>query len=114
MSVQHSIGNFVVESGNVLVFDHIASNGPMWSGDGERLESADVTFERPFIEPPILHLSIEMIDADNARNLRLQLRSEDVRREGFRAIAFTWSDTRIGRLSIAWMAIGRSGSEWDV
>ncbi|MEM7178470.1 MAG: H-type lectin domain-containing protein [Pseudomonadota bacterium] len=114
MSVQYSTGGLIVASGTALIFDHIDVNGPMWAKSGEREESADVLFDQPFNQRPSIHLSIQMIDADSARNLRLQLRSADIRRTGFRAIAYTWNDTRIGRLAVSWMALGRTGSEWDV
>ena len=114
MSVQYSTGGLVVASGTALVFDHVEGSGPMWASSGEREESVAVLFDQPFSHRPSVHLSIQMIDADNAMNLRLQLRSADIRKAGFRAIAYTWSDTRIGRLAVSWMAIGRTGSEWDV
>lgn len=86
----------------------------MWTEKGERWAEKTIRFEAPFDKAPQVLLSVEMIDADHSTNLRLQLRPEDVRRGSFKAVAYTWSDTRIGRLSISWMAIGRTGSEWDV
>lgn len=114
MSIQYSTGSLFVASGIALIFDHIEDEGEMWFGAGERWSSVHVPFEDAFDKPPVIQLSIEMIDADHARNLRLQLRAEDVKRTGFRAVAYTWKDTRIGRLSVSWMAIGKTGSEWDV
>ncbi|MEM7236609.1 MAG: H-type lectin domain-containing protein [Pseudomonadota bacterium] len=114
MSIQYSTGSLFVASGTAPVFDHIESEGEMWFGKGERWAAAHVTFDEPFDKPPVVQLSIEMIDADHGRNLRLQLTAEHVTRTGFRAVAYTWNDTRIGRLSISWMAIGKTGSEWDV
>lgn len=114
MSVHYSTGGLVVASGTVLVFDHVDTGGAMWAKSGEREASATVAFDQPFSVRPAVHLSIQMVDADNARNLRLQLRSSDLRKTGFRVIAYTWNDTRIGRLSVSWMAIGQTGSEWDV
>lgn len=114
MSMQYSTGSLFVASGTTLVFDHIESDGEMWFGKGERWAGTDVAFDEPFDKSPVVQMSIEMIDADHNCNLRLQLNAEKVTRTGFRATAYTWSDTRIGRLSVSWMAIGKTGSEWDV
>jgi hypothetical protein len=107
-----------IESGIARLFDHIESDGPMWTGSGERWEAAPVTFTTPFTKPPSVHMSISMIDAASDRNLRLSMRASNTTVEGFTAIAQTWSDTRIGRLEIAWTAIGTSVENstplWDV
>lgn len=114
MSFQHSVGGISTAAGSVLVFDHIETNGQMWVGTGERRATAKVKFEAAFDRAPHVLLSISMIDADNGSNLRLQLSAENVTRTGFMAIAYTWKDTRIGRLSVSWIAMGKFGSEWDV
>ncbi|MEM7509158.1 MAG: H-type lectin domain-containing protein [Pseudomonadota bacterium] len=114
MSVQYSTGNVSTAAGTELLFDHIESSGPMWAARGERWAEKFIHFETPFDRPPHVMMSIEMIDADHSTNMRLQLRPEDVKRHGFKAVAYTWSDTRIGRLSVSWIALGKMGSEWDV
>ncbi|MEM0921640.1 MAG: H-type lectin domain-containing protein [Pseudomonadota bacterium] len=114
MTLQYSTGSLSTLSGTDLVFDHIEDEGPMWIEKGERWAEHPIRFDSPFDKAPHVLLSVEMIDADHSTNLRLQLRAEEVRRGGFKAVAYTWSDTRIGRLSVSWLAIGRTGSEWDV
>ncbi len=107
-----------VDSGRAQMFDHISSDGPMWAGNGKRWARTVVRFEAPFQSAPSIHLSISMIDAASARNLRLELTAEDVSTDGFTVVAHTWSDTRIGRLQVQWTAIGgrAEGGEplWDV
>lgn len=107
-----------IESGNARIFDHIESNGPMWSETGERSEATQVTFNTLFTKPPAVHMSISMIDTDSSRNLRLSLKASNTTAEGFSAIAAVWSDTRIGRLEVAWTAIGISVENttplWDL
>lgn len=107
-----------IESGVAQVFDHVETGGPMWTGTGERWETAPISFSTPFTQPPSVHMSISMIDAASDRNLRLSMRASNTTVEGFTAIAQTWSDTRIGRLEVAWTAIGTSIGEatplWDV
>ena len=114
MSIQYSTGSLSTASGTDLIFDHIEDSGPMWTDRGERWAEKTIHFETPFDKPPQVMLSIEMIDADHSTNMRLQLRAEDVRRGSFKAVAYTWSDTRIGRLSVSWLALGKLGSEWEV
>lgn len=107
-----------VDSGVARMFDHFEAQGPMWTGTGKRWSRQVVRFVTPFQAPPNIQLSVAMIDADSARNLRLELIAEDVSAEGFTAVAHTWSDTRIGRLHLNWMAVGsrsaHSAPLWDV
>lgn len=107
-----------VTSGRVEVFDHILSNGPMWTGSGKRWARAAVSFDQPFVTTPVVQVSISMIDADTGKNLRLEFTTEDLGPDGFTIVAHTWSDTRIGRLQVNWTAIGQgaAGAEplWDV
>ena len=107
-----------VDNGKVQVFDHIEDEGPMWSGEGKRWSRAWVTFDNAFAEPPVVQLSIAMIDADSGPNLRLELSAEDVSERGFTAVSHTWGDTRIGRLNVNWTAIGMRHAQaeplWDV
>ena len=107
-----------VDCGKARIFDHIESEGPMWSGSGKRWARAAVRFDTPFHAAPAVQLTIAMIDADTGKNLRLELTTEDVSPEGFTAVAHTWSDTRIGRLQVNWTAIGARADNaeplWDV
>ncbi|MFK7942224.1 MAG: H-type lectin domain-containing protein [Paracoccaceae bacterium] len=109
---------FAVINGVASIFDHIESEGPMWRGTGKRWARAAVRFPTSFVLPPVVQLSLAMIDADSGRNLRLELTTEDVSRGGFTAVAHTWSDTRIGRLQLNWTAFGQGtvAAEplWDV
>jgi hypothetical protein len=106
------------DQGAVTVFDHIDPAGPMWAGTGRREVAVRVSFRARFAEPPGVIVSIRMIDGDAGSNLRLDLETRDIDTDGFTLVARTWSDTRIGRLGVAWLAVGpgRDGAEesWDV
>ena len=111
--------NSVAIEGSVAqVFDHIDNGGPMWAGTGKRWARTIVNFQENFNKAPTVQLSIAMIDADSARNLRLELYAEDVTADGFTAVAHTWNDTRIGRLHVNWTAVGTTDAEipgvWEV
>lgn len=110
-----------VESGQVALFDHIEPEGPMWAGAGPRTVESSIRFGGAFAAPPGVHVSISSIDAAHEQNLRLRLEALDVSSEGFRLAVHTWGDTRIGRLSVSWLAIGSSAAAieseaavWDV
>ena len=107
-----------IEGSVARVFDHIDNSGPMWAGTGKRWSRAVVRFNEKFNKPPTVQLSIAMIDADSARNLRLELYTEDVTPDGFTVVAHTWNDTRIGRLHVNWTAVGTTDADvpgkWSV
>lgn len=88
------------------IFNHVDDNLPMWSEDGERQVSTEIEFAAPFQKPPHIHLGLSGIDSSQAQNLRFNLLAEDITVEGFRLVFRTWSDTRIGRASVNWTAIG--------
>lgn len=105
-----------VASGEVELFNHFASDGFMWVGEGPREVATTVTFDQPFAATPVVQLGITALDASNSDNLRLNLYSRDVSKTGFTIAAFTWLETRIARLNVAWSAMGELSDEeyWDV
>ncbi len=90
----------------------------MWCGRGDRMVASRVAFKNPFISKPAIQVAISAIDAAKEQNLRLRLSAEQISNDGFLLEAHTWDDTRIGRLSVSWLAVGpdRDDSEtgWNV
>ena len=87
--------------------------------DGYRLPRGltQVMFNAPFLAAPIVNLSIGLIDQDHAQHQRVVIEARNVSETGFIAEAHTWSDTRLARLSLNWMAIGavaEPDKAWDV
>lgn len=97
---------FLAQNGQLELFSHYDINGPMWDGEGARQVEVLVTFERPFSSPPIVQVSLNGIDAAHEQNLRLYVTAEKITKSSFRVVAKTWSDTRIARLGVSWMACG--------
>ncbi|MDS9467666.1 H-type lectin domain-containing protein [Paracoccus sp. MBLB3053] len=93
-------------SGSMLMFSAFEEGGPMWSGEGPRLETRLVPFDEPFVEPPVVHLSMGMWDIGVSANQRADLRAADVTRDGFKIEFRTWGDTQVARVRVTWMAIG--------
>lgn len=88
------------------LFNHCDSEGPMWSGRDDRDFRLPVTFDAKFDAPPMVTLGLSGIDIAHEQNARLVLVAEDISPEGFTIVLRTWSDTRIGRASASWMAVG--------
>ena len=78
----------------------------MWTGDGPRVASHTVRFAERFIDPPAVHVSINMWDIGTGHNARADITAEDVTIEGFRIVFRTWGDTKVARVRAEWMAIG--------
>lgn len=97
----------IVDSGELLMFDHVHNDGDMWTGKGEREVRRQIRFQAEFTDPPRVMLSVQMIDGDAGSNLRLDLRSLDIDTNGFTSVAKTWSDTKVGRLRVTWIALGQ-------
>ena len=109
----HRIG---VDTGVAHLFSDFAEGGEMWSGEGERQKSVDVTFSEPFLTPPVIHIGFSLWDMSNDANTRVDLKSENITGDGFTIIFTTWGDTKVARMRANWMAIGEVEDEeiWDV
>ena len=105
-----------VDQGVTSLFSHYESDGEMWTGTGEREVRQTINFTSPFLEPPAVHLSIALFDLDQETNGRADLAAEKVTETGFEAVFRTWSDTRVARIRVSWLAVGPVSFEddWDV
>nr|WP_142662747.1 H-type lectin domain-containing protein [Paracoccus laeviglucosivorans] len=99
----HAVG---VSNGAVDLFSAFEDGGPMWSGQGPRLETFQVAFPEAFVEPPVVHLSLGMWDIGVNGNQRVDLKATLVTVEGFQIEFRTWGDTRVARVRANWLAIG--------
>lgn len=78
----------------------------MWTGSGERVERHRVQFDEAFVAPPVVHLSLSMLDVAHDANQRLDVHAAEVTPTGFVIEFRTWEDTRVARVRASWMAIG--------
>ncbi|WP_411837350.1 H-type lectin domain-containing protein [Paracoccus sp. ME4] len=106
----HEIG---IQRGEVMVVSDFDTQGPMWTGEGERIHRQPIVFDERFIAPPVVHVSMGMWDMDSERNQRGDLRVEAVTLTGFELVFQTWGDTRIARMRVSWLAIGAVPDEQD-
>lgn len=95
-----------VANGAVDMFSAFEDGSPMWTGEGPRLERREVRFSEPFVEPPVVHISMGMWDIGINGNQRADLKAVEITRDGFQVEFRTWGDTRVARVRASWMAIG--------
>ncbi len=105
-----------IDQGNEELFSEFASGGAMWTGSGARERRLWVKFAEPFLSPPSVHVSLSLWDMDSAANVRADLAAEKIGLEGFDLVFRTWSDTRVARVRMSWMAIGelRNQDDWEL
>ena len=109
----HLIG---VDQGDLTLFSEFENGGDMWTGEGDRERRQRVDFTEPFRVAPTIQVSVSMWDVDSAAALRAELVSENVDPEGFDVVFRTWSDTKIARIRVNWLAIGELSHEddWEI
>lgn len=112
MSAQ-SVG---IEQGSRQLFSDYATNGVMWTGEGDRESRSVVAFSEPFRMPPAVLVGVSLWDMDHQTNMRADLTAENVTESGFHLVFRTWGNTRIARLRADWTAIGpvRDADDWEV
>ena len=88
------------------LFNHCDINGPMWSGRDDRQFRLPVLFATAFDAAPMITVGLTGLDIAHEQNARLVIEAETITAKGFDLVLRTWSDTRIGRASVNWMAIG--------
>lgn len=102
-----------IDQGNEEVFSDFASGGEMWTGSGARERRKTVAFSEPFRTPPSVQVALSLWDMDQGANVRADVTSDKVTAEGFELVFRTWSDTRVARVRMNWIAIGEVASEDD-
>ncbi|WP_341211639.1 H-type lectin domain-containing protein [uncultured Limimaricola sp.] len=113
---QYFQGNFGIDQGEVTPFSDFENNGPMWVGTGTREVRTRIPFEVAFALPPIVHVSVTMWDVAAEAATRLDVGAEEIDQKGFTLRVRTWSDSRIARVRVAWLAFGacRDDEMWEV
>lgn len=109
----HAVG---VTRGSAVLFSAYEDGGPMWTGEGPRVERHRVSFDEPFLKPPVVHVAIAMWDIEGGTNQRADISADQISPEGFEIVFRTWGDTRVARVRADWLAIGQvlHDEDWDV
>ncbi|WP_171209991.1 MULTISPECIES: H-type lectin domain-containing protein [unclassified Ruegeria] len=109
----HPIG---IDQGEEVLFSEFGNGGEMWTGEGPRERRTEIQFAERFRSPPVVQLGISLWDVDNSSALRAEVTTSDITCDGFVAVFRTWSDTRIARIRVAWIAMGEvaHADDWQI
>ncbi|MFN3525340.1 MAG: H-type lectin domain-containing protein [Paracoccus sp. (in: a-proteobacteria)] len=95
-----------ISQGVVQLVSDFDTNGPLWTGEGDRSVRQQVVFPERFLSSPAVHVSASMWDLDTSVNQRGDLSVENITPVGFEVVFKTWGDSRIARMRVQWTAIG--------
>ncbi|MEL6608865.1 MAG: H-type lectin domain-containing protein [Pseudomonadota bacterium] len=109
----HYIG---IDQGEEILFQDFENGGPMWTGTGPRMSRRLVSYGEAFRSAPSVQVALTMWDFDEAKNARVDLKAENITKDGFEIVFRTWGDTRVARVRVGWTAMGelRDSDEWDL
>jgi carbonic anhydrase len=85
--------------------DYTAQGYTLDKNSGERVFSKYVTFENGFEKAPTIILNVTKLDAAKDTNVRYEVTSEAVSRDGFTIKIKTWNDTKIFAVGGNWIAV---------
>ena len=93
----------VFQTGKFSV-DRTVANYSLDQGSGDRTVTVEVNFEKPFDARPFVILAVTTVDASREANLRYEVKTVSVTRDGFVFQVRTWADTKLHSLGGSWMA----------
>ncbi len=94
-----------IQSGKEIVFQHYPSK-PMWTGSGDREVRKTFKFRKRFKSDPTVVASIAGFDVDDKTNARVEVDVVHASEDHFDVRVKTWSNTKLARVSISWIAYG--------
>ena len=105
-----------VQAGDLLLFSDFEDDGDMWKGEGARMVRRAISFDEPFLRPPVVTVHMTMVDMSNDAFIRADIQAEAVTKSGFDIVFRTWGDSRVARIRAGWQAIGAAVDEdgWEL
>ena len=108
------VGSLIgIDQGNEEIFSDFASGGDMWTGHGARERRKYVKFSQPFRSIRSVQVTLSLWDMDQGANVRADITADNVTKIGCDLVFRTWSDTRVARVRMSWMAVGEVASDDD-
>ncbi len=99
-----------LEAREIPVVDHgdfiKDKNSDLNKGEGERLITEKITFNKVFKKAPVVKASLSGIDPGDQFPARIDVRAENVTTEGCDIVMGTWGNSTIYFLKVNWTAIG--------
>ena len=105
-----------VDQGEAVVFSDFEDGGEMWVGQGPRERRKQIQFSGTFRTPPTVQTSVSLWDLDTQTAFRGDVKAENITTKTCDIVFRTWSDTRVARVRVAWLAIGELSDpeDWDL
>jgi len=86
---------------------NVGVNTAGWSllhGTGDRYFDVPITFQAPFVGPPLVQVSLATLDADGGPNLRVEVLAVNITPLQFTLRMHTWADTKLYVVHATWIA----------
>jgi hypothetical protein len=95
----------IVQTGT-FKFDWHMKDYTLDKNDGERVFQQEVAFDKPFNVKPEVIVCVDLVDSEKTTNVRYEVRTLSVSRDGFLVQVRTWADTKLYGVGGQWMAVG--------
>jgi hypothetical protein len=93
-----------IQTGNYRL-DRNLTDYTLDKNEGDRVVQLEITFNRPFDVKPDVILSVNYLDADKDKNIRYEVKTSSISRDGFLVQVRTWSDSKIFSIGGSWIAV---------
>ncbi|MFH0991983.1 MAG: H-type lectin domain-containing protein [bacterium] len=93
-----------VQSGRYM-FDKNLKDYTLDKESGDRVVQLEVTFPKAFEQKPEVIVAVNYLDCDKEKNLRYEVKTISVSRDGFLVQVKTWGDTKIYAIGGGWIAV---------
>lgn len=81
-----------------------SANYTLNKNEGNRNVIVEVEFDQPFDSKPDVVIGVTMLDASSEKNIRYNVTTLSVSRDGFSINIATWAETKIFGIAGFWMA----------
>jgi hypothetical protein len=97
----------LIESGHVSGCSEKIKNWKLGEGSGPRESSLRITFANAFSDIPKVSIGLVYIDAEKGPREALELRTDNISKDGFDIIFGTWLDAHVAEIRVNWLAYGK-------
>lgn len=93
-----------VQSGTFFISKDANQNFTLHTNQGKRSVEIEVNFNKPFDKKPKVVLMPSLIDAERSTQVRYNLKTVGVSRDGFTLMVEVWGDTQFNSIGEFWIA----------
>jgi hypothetical protein len=99
----YSYAQVQVQSGTYF-YDKNVKGYTLHENQGKRLVEYEISFTKPFEKKPKVVIMPSLMDAQQATQIRYNIRATGVSRDGFVLLAEVWGDTQLNAIGGFWLA----------